>query len=116
MKELLFSVTAKDFEFETFRAGGKGGQAQNKKNTGVRITHRASGAVGVARDSRSQPQNRKAAFMRLLETPEWKAWHRAETLRRLGAAAAAEQAVDTAMSPENLLVEVRTDKGWEKAE
>ena len=29
-KELLFSLTKKDFEIQTFRSGGKGGQNQNK--------------------------------------------------------------------------------------
>jgi len=31
MKEKLFSVTRKDFDIQTFRSGGKGGQHQNKK-------------------------------------------------------------------------------------
>ena len=29
-KELLFSVTKDDFDWDYFRAGGKGGQHQNK--------------------------------------------------------------------------------------
>jgi len=36
-KELLFSLTKKDFRVDTFRAGGKGGQKQNKTNSGVRV-------------------------------------------------------------------------------
>ena len=51
-RELLFSVTKKDLRIDTFRAGGKGGQNQNKRNTGVRVTHPDSGAVGEARDQR----------------------------------------------------------------
>jgi protein subunit release factor B len=38
-KELLFSLTKKDFRIDTFRAGGKGGQKQNKTSSGVRVTH-----------------------------------------------------------------------------
>lgn len=74
-KELLFSVTKKDFRVDTFRAGGPGGQKQNKTNSGVRLTHLDSGAVGEFRNYRSQPENKKEAFNRLLQTPKWKVWH-----------------------------------------
>lgn len=68
-RELLFSVTLKDCDVQTFRAGGKGGQNQNKRDTGVRIIHRASGARGEARDERSQLQNKRLAFKRMAEHP-----------------------------------------------
>ena len=73
-KKLLFSVTAKDLRIDTFRAGGKGGQNQNKVNSGVRITHDASGAVGESREHRDQLQNKKAAFKRMTESKEFKSW------------------------------------------
>ena len=113
MKTLLFSVTKKDFEMQVFRSGGKGGQNQNKVSSGVRLIHRASGARGEARDSRDQPQNKRAAFERLLQTKEWKAWHAAECARRLGQESLAEQAVEDAMRPENIRVEVQTEHGWQ---
>lgn len=50
---------------DTFRAGGQGGQHQNKTESGVRLTHLPSGLVVVARESRSQHQNRKVALARL---------------------------------------------------
>jgi protein subunit release factor B len=67
-KMLLFSVTKKDLDVQTFRSGGKGGQNQNKVESGVRIIHRASGAVGESREYRDQPQNKKAAFQRMIKT------------------------------------------------
>lgn len=73
MRELWFSVTLKDCTVQTFRAGGKGGQNQNKRDSGVRIIHRDSGARGEARDQRSQLQNKRAAFRRMIETSEFKA-------------------------------------------
>lgn len=73
-RQLLFSVTLADCDMDTFRAGGPGGQNQNKRNTGVRVTHRASGAVGTARDERSQLQNKKLAFKRMAESTLFKAW------------------------------------------
>lgn len=84
MKELLFSVTRDEFEWEFMPAGGPGGQAQNKKATACRCTHRASGATAVAREHRSQGQNRKAAFERVANSPEFRKWLRIETARRTG--------------------------------
>ena len=75
-KELLFSLTKKDFEVQTFRSGGKGGQKQNKTSSGCRIIHKESGAVGEARDSRSFHQNRKLAFGRLTKSKKFKKWHK----------------------------------------
>lgn len=114
-RQLLFSVTKDDFELQTFRAGGKGGQGQNKRSTGVRLIHRASGARGEARDERSFDQNRKNAFLRLVETKEWKAWYKLETARRLGQVVAIEEEVERAMNPKNLVVEVHDENGrWVK--
>lgn len=68
-RELVLSVTLKDCEVQTFRAGGKGGQNQNKRDTGVRIIHHPSGARGEARDERSQLQNKRLAFKRMADHP-----------------------------------------------
>jgi len=73
-KQLLFSVTKKDLRIDTFRSGGKGGQNQNKRDTGVRITHLESGAVGESREERSQEQNKHRAFRRMVETEKFQKW------------------------------------------
>lgn len=85
-RQLILRLTKKDFDVQVFRAGGKGGQKQNKTSSGVRIIHRASGAVGEARDQRSQPQNKRNAFLRLTESPRFKAWHRIAVARAVMAA------------------------------
>ena len=50
---------------DTFRSGGKGGQHQNKTESGVRLTHGPTGIVVRSRRHRSQHQNRSAALARL---------------------------------------------------
>jgi protein subunit release factor B len=104
-KELLFSITKKDFEMQTFRSGGAGGQNQNKVNSGVRFIHRASGAVGEARDSRDQLQNKKNAFSRCVNSPKFQSWLKIEIAKRQGEFANIEQKVAEMMKPENLKVE-----------
>lgn len=50
---------------EFLRGSGPGGQHRNKRDTGVRLTHRPSGLVVMATERRSQAQNLEAAFERL---------------------------------------------------
>lgn len=107
-KQFLFSLTKDDFEIQTFRAGGKGGQNQNKVESGVRIIHRASGAVAESRSQRDQLQNKRIAFRRLTESPMFKAWLKiysakvalgGEKIRKLN------KEVDEMMKDSNLKVE-----------
>ena len=104
-KKLLFSVTKKDFDFQTFRAGGKGGQHQNKRDTGVRCVHRSSGAKGEGRDSRSQKQNKKNAFLRCVNSKKFQDWLKIEVARMMGEEIDIEKKVDEWMRPENILIE-----------
>lgn len=114
-KVLLFSVTADDCKWQTFRAGGKGGQHQNKTETGVRCIHEPSGAVGEARDNRSQHINKQSAFNRMIDTKEFKVWHKAETARRLLDHNSIEEMVESnvndQMSPNNIRVEIKNEHG-----
>ena len=104
-KTLLFSLTSKDFEFQTFCTGGNGGQHRNAKQNGVRCIHPASGARAEHRDGRDQRKNKEAAFRKCCESAQFKAWHRVEVLRRKGQLREIEAAVDEAMRPENLKIE-----------
>ena len=50
---------------EFVRASGPGGQHRNRRETGVRLTHRPTGIVVQATERRSQVDNRRIALERL---------------------------------------------------
>lgn len=56
-----------NFRVDTFYAGGKGGQKQNKTETGVRITDLVTGLFSESREHRTQYQNKKEAWKRLVK-------------------------------------------------
>lgn len=114
-KQLAFSVSLKDCEVETFRAGGKGGQHQNKTDSAVRIRHRPSGAVAECREERSQLANKKRAFGKMARSPEMAKWIRMELAKANGMDAAIEEEVRRLMRPGNILTEVKDEEGkWVK--
>lgn len=115
-RELLFSVTRKDFRIDTFRAGGKGGQKQNKTSSGVRITHKESGAVGESREERSQHANKRRAFRRCVDSDTFKRWHQRKTAEVMAGKANIERQVDESMRSENIRVETYNGEEWEDGE
>lgn len=78
-KDLLFTISAEDFDWQFFRSSGHGGQHKNKRDTACRCIHRASNSVGISTDERSQWQNKKLAFLRCVNTDKFKLWHKIET-------------------------------------
>ena len=104
MKKLLFSLTKKDFVVQTFRSGGKGGQNQNKVESGVRIIHPASGASAESRKFRDQPQNKKVAFQNLIKTKEFQIWHKLKSASLLQGIYDIDKEIEESMKPENLKI------------
>ena len=115
-REKLFSVSIKDCEVQTFTVGGPGGGGKDTSNTGVRIVHLPSGAVGEGREERSQLSNKRQAFRRMAQSKLFQAWVR-RTAAQLGGRKSIEQQVEDEMAPEKLRVEVKDEKGrWVAAE
>lgn len=100
MRELLARVTIRDCQVQTFRVGGKGGQRRDKRDTGVRIVHEPSGAVGESRQHRTQGQNKKAAFLRMAKSEKFTRW-----ARLLG----------YELPESDVLVEIRKNGVWTRA-
>lgn len=73
-RKLVLSVTAKECREDRFRCSGAGGQNVNKVETGVRFTHEPSGAVGQSCDERSQLQNRRIAWKRMVNSHKFQLW------------------------------------------
>ena len=107
----LLSVTKKDFDIQTFRAGGKGGQHQNKTDSAVRIIHRDSGAVGLSRNDRSQHRNKKLALERLVKTSKFKLWIN-RRVHEIEVGETIEAQVEKEMNPNNLKIEFRENDKW----
>lgn len=110
MRERVMTLTRDDFRWDYFRAGGKGGQPQNKLSTGVRCTHPPSGAVGEARDARSQLENRRAAFKRCVESDKFRKWIRLQSLEL----SSIENMVDKQMQDQYLKIEHKENGLWKQ--
>jgi protein subunit release factor B len=103
---VTFEVTAADCRRDTFRCGGKGGQNLQKRDTGVRFTHLASGAVGESCDERNQAQNVKTAWTRMAKSPVFRAWAAQELLAREEGHRSLERKIDSLLEERNLKVEL----------
>lgn len=112
---LKLSLTKDDFEWGFFTAGGHGGQNVQKTATACRCTHRPSGSVGIARDERSQVQNKRLAHGRCVGTEKFRFWAKMELARaeeKQTGQITLEQRVNLDMMPGNIKTEVLTPGGW----
>lgn len=112
MRRKLFSVTLEDCRVDTFTCGGHGGSGKDTSNTGVRIVHEPSGAVGECREERSQLANKRRAFRRMAESAVFQAWARRQAAMMSGTPSI-DQQVEDALQPQHVRIERRGSSGWE---
>lgn len=70
------------------------------------MIHHPSGARGESREERSQLQNKRTAFLRMVKTPQFQLWLRIET----GRVAAFENSF--AIPPHEIKTEARVGGQW----
>lgn len=109
-RELLFTLTKKDFKLNFFSGTGAGGQHRNRHMNCVRLQHPDSGAMTTGQSHREQRANIKEAFKNLVKHPKFKIWH-ATKVNEVVSGKTLEQQVDEMMKPENLKFECKDENG-----
>ena len=113
VRELLFSITKKDFKIEWFSGRGAGGQHRNKHQNCCRLTHLESGVTTTGQSHRNREANLREAFRSLIKNPKFKMWFSSKTHEVLSG-----QTIDDVvrdwMRPENIRVEVFRNGHWEE--
>ncbi|MCK5613187.1 peptide chain release factor-like protein [Candidatus Pacearchaeota archaeon] len=112
MSKPLLTLTKKDFVIWYFSGRGAGGQHRNRHMNCVKITHPESKVSGCGTEQRSREQNKRMAFKRLAADPKFKAWLSLQGLYK----EAVDQAVEEAMNPKNLKVEMMKEGKWEETD
>jgi peptide chain release factor 1 len=110
-KELLFSITKKDFKIEYFSGTGAGGQYRNKHQNCVRIHHPESGVVVTGQSNRERISNLREAFKNMVNDPKFKVWHNRK-IQEILSGKNIETIVEKQMSPENIKVEIKENEKW----
>ena len=111
MRELLFSVTKKDFKIEYFSGTGKGGQHRNKHQNCVRLHHPDSGIFVTGQSHKERQANLKEALNNLVNHPKFKIWH-IQKIHEVLNGKKIEEIVDETMKPENLKIEIKEEGKW----
>lgn len=109
-KQLLFSVTKKDFEINWFSGTGAGGQHRNKHQNCCRLTHKSSGIMKTGQSNRNREQNLQEAFVAITKDKAFNAWLKTKSAEQLGILADLEDTLDRELR-ENIKVEIVDENG-----
>ncbi len=110
-RELLFSITKKDFRIEYFSGTGKGGQYRNKHQNCVRLHHNESGVLTTGQSHRERTANLREAFNNFVKHPKFKLWH-SKKVQEVIRGKTIEEIVEEMMKLENIKIEVKEDNKW----
>lgn len=109
-KKPLFTVTARDCEWSYTKGSGNGGQKKNKTSSAVHCMHRPSGAHGYSEASRSQADNKKDAFEKMSNSPEFQRWLNLEFMKRSGEMNEIERSVERELT--KVKTEIKINGVW----
>jgi len=109
-RELLFSLTKKDFDIQWFSGTGAGGQHRNKHQNCCRMTHIASGAKATGQSNKDRLANQREAFRSIQENSKFKMWFNQKVMESLSNETI-EDRVKKQMNPDNIKVEEKDDRG-----
>jgi peptide chain release factor 1 len=109
-RELLFSLTKKDFDVQWYSGTGAGGQHRNKHQNCCRIIHKETGVKSTGQSNRDRIANQKEAFQNLIKHPKFKLWFNLKVMEALSEETV-EEKVHKQMEPENLMIEVKDERG-----
>ncbi len=110
MKELLFSITKKDFKINWFSGTGAGGQGRNKLMNSCRLTHTPSNTMATGQSNKSRVANQKEALHGVLEHPVFKMWFNQQILEHLSGETV-EEKVNRTLEPAHIKVECKDNRG-----
>jgi protein subunit release factor A len=119
MKELLFSVTKKDFDITYFSGSGAGGQHRNRHKNCVRLRHKETGIITVGQEERSLEANKKKAFENMINNEQFKFWLRTkanEAILKKDKEKPIEEIIQEMLNPTHLKVEIKDENGQWKEE
>ena len=110
-KELLFSITKKDFKIDWFSGTGAGGQHRNKHQNCVRLHHVASNTIVTGQSNRDRISNMKEALTNLSNNIKFKLWCNIKS-HEIISGKTLDEKVEELLIPENIKVELKKDNKW----
>lgn len=110
-RQPLISVSIKDCEFSFSKGTGKGGQARNKSMAACHCTHIPSGATAYSQNGRSQVENKKDSFLKMIRTKKFQSWLKLESLKKLGKEKELNDKIDDMLKSRYLKIEIKDNFG-----
>lgn len=111
MKELLFSVTKKDFDIDYFSGKGKGGQHRNRHKNCVRLYHRDSDTRVTGQSHKERLSNIKEALNNLVNHSNFKLWHKRKIREVIEGKKLEDKVEEMMKKPEDFKIEIKDENG-----
>jgi len=115
-RELLFSITKKDFEIDYFSGKGAGGQHRNRHKNCVRLYHRDSKTRVTGQSNKEKRSNIKEALNNLVKHTKFKLWLNIKVYESDKQKKTVDELVNETMNSFNIKTEIKANGKWIKSE